>query len=288
MIYKKRNKKILAVFLVLISIVSSVLIGDVYTEAATKNIKVSLSNTEYVYSGKECTPKVTVKYNNKKLGKKYYSVKYSSGRKNVGKYCVTVSLKDKYKGTKKVYYKIVPQAPKLENVTSIDEGFTAKWNKISKQVTGYEVQYNLSNNSKSATTVKVKSNCVTVTDLLGDKTYLLRVRAYKNVKGTTYYSKWSAYSKAVPAKVYHFRSEYLRNQHYEKHGIEMGFSSAIEYEKAASDVVKNSNSLHKLEKEDGDDVYYLEATNDFVIVSTDGYIRTYFRPEDGRSYFDRQ
>ena len=30
------------------------------------------------------------------------------------------------------------------------------------------------------------------------------------------------------------------------------------------------------------------ATNDFVVVSTDGFIRTYFRPDSGKSYFDRQ
>ncbi len=43
-----------------------------------------------------------------------------------------------------------------------------------------------------------------------------------------------------------------------------------------------------LDKEDGDDVYYLESTNEFVIVSTDGYIRTYFYPSNGKDYFDRQ
>ena len=44
----------------------------------------------------------------------------------------------------------------------------------------------------------------------------------------------------------------------------------------------------KYEKEDGDEVYYIEATNEFVILSKDGYIRTYFRPNSGKKYFDRQ
>ena len=68
----------------------------------------------------------------------------------------------------------------------------------------------------------------------------------------------------------------------------MGFSSATAYENAARNVVNNSNSLHKTEAEDGDDVYYLESTNEFVIVSTDGYIRTYFKPNDGIDYYNRQ
>lgn len=85
-----------------------------------------------------------------------------------------------------------------------------------------------------------------------------------------------------------FRSDSLREEHFEKHGVEMGFASAKEYEKAAAAVVSDSRALHKLEKEDGDDVYYLKGTNEFVIVSTDGYIRTYFYPRDGIEYFERQ
>lgn len=87
---------------------------------------------------------------------------------------------------------------------------------------------------------------------------------------------------------YYFRNEDLLESHYEKHGKEMGFSSSKEYEMSASDVVNNPESLHKTEKEDGDDVYYKENTNEFVVVSTDGYIRTYFNPDSGKKYFDRQ
>ena len=68
----------------------------------------------------------------------------------------------------------------------------------------------------------------------------------------------------------------------------MGFDSADEYEAAASAVVNNPEALHKIEKEDGDDVYYVEETNEFVVVSTDGYIRTYFLPSSGKRYYDRQ
>ncbi len=87
---------------------------------------------------------------------------------------------------------------------------------------------------------------------------------------------------------YCFRNEDLLNEHYEKHGKEMGFASAAEYEMAASAVITNSKALHKTEAEDGDDVYYIEETNEFVVVSTDGYIRTYFNPSSGKDYFDRQ
>ncbi len=85
-----------------------------------------------------------------------------------------------------------------------------------------------------------------------------------------------------------FRNERLLEQHYDKHGIEMGFASAEEYEEAAFAVVCNPDALHKIEQEDGDHVYYVEETNEFVVVSTDGYIRTYFYPNAGIDYFNRQ
>ena len=91
---------------------------------------------------------------------------------------------------------------------------------------------------------------------------------------------------------YHFRNKKLLNQHFEKHGEEFaddfGYNSAAEYEKGASDVINNSSALHKTEAEDGDGVYYIESTNEFVILSTDGYIRTYFRPNGGIDYYNRQ
>lgn len=93
---------------------------------------------------------------------------------------------------------------------------------------------------------------------------------------------------AASAPSPHFRNEERLNEHYEKHGIEMGFATPAEYEAAAAAVVNSPDALHKLEKEDGDDVYYIESTNEFVIVSTDGYIRTYYHPTNGKEYFDNQ
>ncbi len=86
----------------------------------------------------------------------------------------------------------------------------------------------------------------------------------------------------------HFRNSKLLMQHFEKHGRDMGFSSAEEYEKAAAKAAADPNALHKTESDDGDDVYYIEATNEFVVVSTDGFIRTYFLPDSGIRYFNKQ
>lgn len=93
-------------------------------------------------------------------------------------------------------------------------------------------------------------------------------------------------SEKVNDKEYTFRNSKLLQEHYEKHGQQMGFKTKGEYELAASNVVNNPNALHKLEKEDNDDLYYLVETNEYVVVSKDGYIRTYFKPDRGKNYFD--
>lgn len=91
---------------------------------------------------------------------------------------------------------------------------------------------------------------------------------------------------------YHFRTKELLEQHFQKHGSEFvgdfNYVTAVDYEKGASDVINNDTALFKTEAEDGDGVYYIENTNEFVILSTDGYIRTYFRPTAGINYFNKQ
>lgn len=89
-------------------------------------------------------------------------------------------------------------------------------------------------------------------------------------------------------EAYTFRSQKQLTEHFEKHGKDMGFSSEEEYLQNANRVISSPEALHKLEAEDLDDVYYLENSNEFVIVSSDGFIRTYFSPEDGIDYYNRQ
>ena len=83
-----------------------------------------------------------------------------------------------------------------------------------------------------------------------------------------------------------FRTDEKLQQHFEKHGWETGCATAEEYLAAANAVIANPASLHKLQAEDGDDLYLLESTGEFVVVSPAGYIRTYYLTD--RDYFDRQ
>ncbi|MCI8315675.1 MAG: hypothetical protein HFH74_11675 [Lachnospiraceae bacterium] len=85
---------------------------------------------------------------------------------------------------------------------------------------------------------------------------------------------------------YQFRKARYLTEHFQKHGEEFPYDTEEDYLQGANDVIKNPEALHKLEAEDGDDVYYVEDTNEFVVVSTDGYIRTYFKAT--LDYYNRQ
>lgn len=87
---------------------------------------------------------------------------------------------------------------------------------------------------------------------------------------------------------YGFRNKKLQDSHFEKHGIEMGFETVEDYIEAANKVISNPDALHKLEAEDNDHIYFIEDTNEFVVLSQDGYIRTYYIANGGIDYYNRQ
>ena len=89
-------------------------------------------------------------------------------------------------------------------------------------------------------------------------------------------------------EIYRFKTEELLKANFEEYGKNMGFSSAAEYEQAASDVINNPDALHKTDTNDGFEDFYIVNTNEFVEVTTDGYIREYFKPDAGKLYFDSQ
>lgn len=84
-----------------------------------------------------------------------------------------------------------------------------------------------------------------------------------------------------------FRTQENLTEHFNKHGSTLGHSTASSYLQGANNVINSSNSL-KRQQSDGDTAYFLESTKEFVVVSTDNYIRTYFKPTDGINYFNRQ
>ena len=140
-------------------------------------------------------PIVTVKDGSTKLTTANYTVTWSSGCKTVGVYKPTVTLKGNYSGSKAVSYKINPKGTTMSKVTAVSKGFTAAWTKQATQTTGNQIQYSLSSTfasgNKTALIAKNTTLSKKVTGLTAKKKYYVRVRTYKTVSSTKYYSSWS-------------------------------------------------------------------------------------------------
>ncbi len=172
--------------------------GGVAKTTVIKYVKsVSLSATSYTYNGKAKTPKVIVKDGNGKvIPSSSYTVIYPKGRVNVGVYKVTVKMKGNYSGTKTLYFKINPIATVITKLTAGNRRFTVGIYKRPAQVNGYQIQYSTNSKFKNAIT-KTIGNCnttnYTVKGLGSKKIYYVRVRTYKKVGKTIFYSGWSTY-----------------------------------------------------------------------------------------------
>jgi hypothetical protein len=164
---------------------------------------VTLSATKYTYDGKAKKPSVTVTDSNGQIiNSSSYTVSYSSGRKNVGTYTVTVSFKGNYSGSLLTTFTIVPKGTTISKLTAKSKGFAIKLKKQTSQTTGYQIQYSTSSKFTKATTKTITKNSttsVTYTKLKAKKKYYVRVRTYKSVSRKTYYSSWSK-AKSVTTK----------------------------------------------------------------------------------------
>ena len=163
--------------------------------------RISLSGTNYTYNGKVKTPAVTVKDGNgNRISTKYYTVAYASGRKNVGKYKVTIKFRNGHSGTYTKYFTIKPTATSISSVSPTKRAFTVRWRKRTAQVTGYQVQYSVKSNFSTYKTARITNNSTTlrkISKLASKRRYYVRVRTYKTVGKTNYYSAWSSKKSVV-------------------------------------------------------------------------------------------
>jgi hypothetical protein len=88
---------------------------------------------------------------------------------------------------------------------------------------------------------------------------------------------------------YTFRNQTRYDEHYEKHGAEFGDITKEQYLELANELINSTSDrvLHKY-SEDGDYMYFDQDTNYFLVLSEDGYIRTFFIPSAGINYWNRQ
>jgi len=78
-----------------------------------------------------------------------------------------------------------------------------------------------------------------------------------------------------------FADDAKLQDHFQDHGADFGARTATQYEQQASAFLKGSKSASVLEKirPNGDVVRYDPATQEFGVISKDGVIRTYFKPD---------
>ncbi|MBQ0041409.1 MAG: fibronectin type III domain-containing protein [Clostridiales bacterium] len=177
-----------------------------YWLKADKNGDIIISMGNTVYNGGNIVkpvPKFTILDWTSKDGLKptinpeNYDVTVTSKNKtDIGTAKATVTFKGDYAdlGKYKVSFKIVPAATTLKSVKPGKKALTIKWDKQTKKTSGYQVQYSTSSKFKSAKTVTITKNKTTskkISKLKAKKNYYVRVRTYKTVSKTKYYSAWS-------------------------------------------------------------------------------------------------
>lgn len=163
--------------------------GDTYTEEEPSyvfdgELRYTLSYCNTVYDGNEHYPDLTV---TKKDGTVLeqgtdYDISYSGDGKQVGRYYVSVKLKNGYIGEKSIEFTVKPKGVSSVSVSALLGGFSASWDKQTDNTAGYELQYSQNSNFSSAKTVSVGNNTTNsqkVTGLSRNKTYYVRVRTYR-------------------------------------------------------------------------------------------------------------
>lgn len=163
-----------------------------------RNSTIKISKSSYVYDGKTHNPKISIYDINNEI-QTNYTYKYKTNCKNVGTHIIEISY-DNFEYPIRYTFKIIPKNTSISSVTAGSKRFTVKWYKRTTQTTGYQVQYSTSSKFTSPKTItisKTGTTSKTVKKLKAKKRYYVRVRTYKTVNGTRYYSSWSKYKKVT-------------------------------------------------------------------------------------------
>lgn len=94
----------------------------------------------------------------------------------------------------------------------------------------------------------------------------------------------------VPSSPVGFRSQAQLEEHFHKHGAEVGAASEGDYLHRAQALrdAPLGTDVAEIVRRDGVHARYDRRDGGFVAFDANGVIRTYFRPADGEAYFLRQ
>lgn len=174
-------------------------------EAATKTVSIKVTPVSItkaavtlpaskVWTGWALTPVPTVKLGGKTLKKGTDFILAFKNNKNVGTATVTITGKGNYAGTIKKTFRINPKPTSVSKITPGSKKLTVTWRKQASQTIGYQIQYSSRSDFKTqkiVTVTGVSKVSVTLKGLAVKHKYYVRVRTFKTVGGTKYYSTWS-------------------------------------------------------------------------------------------------
>lgn len=172
-------------------------IFNVYTVSASGNnisqtniskCQISLSSKEWYYTGKTRNPYVTIKYNKKTLKQGIdYKLKYTNNI-NVGTGTVNITGVNKFKGIKKVNYKIMAiQKPNKPDTAAFTNSIKLSWYSVPNS-DGY-ILYRWNNQTNQFVQI-YKGKSLSFSDIrrTPDTSYKYRLCAYKIIKNKLYKS----------------------------------------------------------------------------------------------------
>ena len=149
------------------------------------------------YTGSAIKLALVLKYGGNRLAADAdYTVSYKNNRK-IGTATVTVRGIGNFRGSVGKTFRINPKPVAVSKLTAGTKRLTITWEKAAGGA-GYQIQYGLKKEYKTATPVTITRNKTVkkvIKGLKSKKTYYVRVRAYRKVGGVEYVSKWSKVKK---------------------------------------------------------------------------------------------
>ena len=172
---------------------------EIAEEYEQKNLAAAIITVgAQTYTGKALKPAITVELDGVTLTRNTdYTVLYKNNKK-IGTATIVITGKGEYTGTAETIFKINPKKVKGLKLKASAKKLTVTWKKTNG-VTGYQIQYGTRGDFKKAKTIAIKKAATvksTLKSLKAKKTYYVRIRSYKIVKGKKYYSIWSDAVKA--------------------------------------------------------------------------------------------
>ena len=176
--------------------------GKTVTTVIARPKTIKLKQSLVAYNGKAQKPGVLVTDSaGRPVPGASYSVSYLNNVK-IGKAKAIVTFRGRYSGARILSFTIGPVGAAISKIAGGINKITVRWTRRSG-VDGYQIQYATRSDFRDKKTVTIKGNKLSakaISGLRGGTTYYARVRTYRTIKKTTYYSPWSKVVSATAVK----------------------------------------------------------------------------------------